>query len=256
VLKFLRRSLVGFVLLLVVLYLAACAYLYFRQRELLYFPQAARGVDATARPLRAPGPRVLVSTREVAGPQAVVYFGGNAEDVAHSMPMLQAAFPGASVYALHYRGYGGSEGAPTEAGLLADALALFDQVHAQHAQVTVIGRSLGSGLAVHLGSLRPAAKLVLVTPYDSIVGIAAGQYPLFPVSLLVKDRYESILYAPRVHAPTHIIAAGDDRLIPRANTDNLLRHFPPGVAHLSVVPGVGHNTISDDPSYPALLSAP
>ena len=256
-LRGLARTALGFAAVAVALYLAACAYLYFQQRQLLYFPQPmAPGGEAAARPLRAQGPRVLVSTREQAGPRAVVYFGGNAEDVSRSLPTLQAAFPRQALYLLHYRGYGGSEGKPTEAALFADALELFDQVHARHAQVTLVGRSLGSGLAVRVASLRPAARLVLVTPYDSIVGVAAEQYPFMPVSLLMADRYESFRYAPAVRAPTHIIAAGQDRIIPRASTEQLLHRFAPGVAHMSVVKGVGHNSISQDPHYLQLLNEP
>jgi pimeloyl-ACP methyl ester carboxylesterase len=250
------KTLLGFAVVALGLYLAACAHLYFQQPHLLYFPQAARGRDAPVLPLRAQGPRVLVSTLESAGPRAVLYFGGNAEDVSRSVPMLAQAFPGQALYLLHYRGYGGSEGRPTEAALLADARELFDQVHARHEQVTVIGRSVGSGVAVHLASERPVARLVLVTPYDSIVGIAAEQYPFMPVSLLMTDRYESFRYAPRVRAPTHIVAAGADRIIPRASTEQLLRRFAPGVARIDVVRGAGHNSISQDPRYLELLSAP
>ena len=255
-LRSLSRTLLGFLAVAMLMYVAACAFLYFQQRHLLYYPQAVRHVDNKARPLRADGPRVLVSTREAAGPRAVVYFGGNAEDVTRALPQLQAAFPGSALYALHYRGYGGSEGSPTEEGLVADAIELFDQAHKQHAQVTVIGRSLGSGLAVHVASLRPAARLVLVTPYDSIVGVAAGMYPYMPVSLLIEDRYESFRYAPKVRAPTQIIAAGDDRVIPRASTEQLYGRFAPGVARMTVLPGTGHNSVSQDSHYLALLSGP
>jgi pimeloyl-ACP methyl ester carboxylesterase len=257
-LRVLSKTLLRFAAVALALYLAACAYLYFEQRQLLYFPQPARGHEAPALPLRAsgPGPRVLVSTRELPGAQAVVYFGGNAEDVSRTVPLLASAFPGQSLYLLHYRGYGGSEGAPTEDGLVADALALFDQVHAAHARVTVVGRSLGSGLAVHVAGERPVARLVLVTPYDSMVGVAAAHYPYIPVSLLVEDRYESFRYAPQVRAPTRIIAADDDRVVPRASTEQLRQRFAPGVATMVVLPGVGHNTISQHPRYLQLLSAP
>jgi pimeloyl-ACP methyl ester carboxylesterase len=255
--KLLRRSALAFAGLAAALYLAACAFLYSQQRQLLYYPtQLPPGAQAQTRTLRATGPRVLVSTRELPGARAVVYFGGNGEEVSRTLPLLQAAFPDRALYLLHYRGYSGSEGAPSEDGLVADAFELFDQVHARHAQVTVIGRSLGSGLAVHVASERPAAQLVLVTPYDSIVGIAAEQYPFMPVSLLMRDRYESFLYAPKVRAPTHIIAAGRDEIIPRASTAQLLGRFAPGIAHMTLVDGVGHNSISSDAHYLSLLSAP
>jgi pimeloyl-ACP methyl ester carboxylesterase len=76
------------------------------------------------------------------------------------------------LYLLHYPGYGGAAGRPSETALVADALALFDQVAARHPRVTVIGRSLGSGVAIQVASARPVERLVLVTPYDSLMEIA------------------------------------------------------------------------------------
>jgi hypothetical protein len=252
-----RRVAWAALLLAATLYLALCAYLYTHQQALLYFPQALPpGAGAHVRPLRAGGPRILVSTRETAGDEAIVYFGGNGEIVANRLPEFAAAFPRDALYLLHYRGYAGSAGEPGEAALVADALALFDLAHARHRRVTVVGRSLGSGLAVHVASLRPVARLVLVTPYDSIVGVAAGQYPYVPVSLLLRDRYESWRYAPRVRAPTRILLAGRDEVIPRQNSEQLYARFRPGVATMTVFPGAGHNSISADPRYLPLFVAP
>jgi uncharacterized protein len=101
--------------------------------------------------------------------------------------MLAAAFPDRSLYAMNYRGYGGSSGKPSETGLIADALVLFDRVHADHPHIVVIGRSLGSGIAVHIASVRPIERLVLVTPYDSLLKIAASQFRYFPLSWLMLD---------------------------------------------------------------------
>lgn len=84
---------------------------------------------------------------------------------------------------------------PSEVALVADALALFDRVYAEHPHVVVGGRSLGSGVAVHVASLRPVARLVLVTPYDSLYGIAARQFPYVPVRWLLWDTFESWRYA-------------------------------------------------------------
>ena len=236
-------------------YLGFCIGLYARQRKILYVPTppSADGVARTL-PLRAHGPRVLVSVREMPGP-AIVYYGGNAEDVTQNLPRFEAAFPKHALYLLHYRGYAGSEGEPTEADLYHDALDLYDYARRHHREVVVIGRSLGSGLAVRVASVRRAARLVLVTPYDSMVGIAAGRYPWAPVSLLLKDRYESYRYAPRVRAPTRIILAEGDETIPRESTEQLLRRFAPGVARMAVLPGT-HSTVTSDPRYLPLFLAP
>ena len=239
----------------VTIYLALCGVLFFSQRSLLYFPPPAAGGDGTAAwVLPTAAARVLVSTRPKDGPGAMIYFGGNAEDVSVSLPEFAAGFPDRAVYLLHYRGYSGSSGSPSEKALFADALTLFDAVHAQHPDVCVVGRSLGSGIAVYVASLRPLARLVLVTPYDSIQELAVEQYPYFPVRWLLLDKYESSRYAPQVKAPTLIVAAEHDEVIPRASTEALRSRFPSGLASFAVVAGTGHNDISGSPEYMRLLA--
>lgn len=249
------RTLITLVLAAAGLYALACAGLYLVQRSLIYYPQPRRfGANNSLITVQVPDAILNVSARQLQSHQAVIYFGGNAEDVSASLPSLAAAFPGHALYLLHYRGYGGSSGKPSEAALFADALALFDHVQAQHPDITVIGRSLGSGAAVHLASARPVKRLVLVTPYDSIAELAAQQFPMFPVRWLLTDKFESFRYAPQVTAPTLIIAAEEDEVIPPPSTRLLATRFAPGVARSVTIQGVGHNTISDDPSYAALLS--
>ncbi|MDT4868549.1 hypothetical protein FQZ97_1035210 [compost metagenome] len=118
-----------------------------------------------------------------------------------------------------------------------------------------MGRSLGAAVAVRLASQRPASRLVLITPFDSLLAFATRQFPYLPVKWLLKDRFESTSYAPRIKVPTLLVAAGQDEIIPRASTEALYRHFPPGVARLEVIPGQGHNTISESPAYLPLLRA-
>lgn len=235
-------------------YLALCAALFVFQRSLIYYPQPRSVADgAQTITLRTDEPRVLVTARSHDGPKALVYFGGNAEDVSYSLPGLASAFPDHAIYLLHYRGYGGSAGKPSEAALVADALALFDKVHRAHPDIVVVGRSLGSGVAVQLASERAVSRLVLVTPYDSIADLAAGQFPYLPVHWLLQDKFESWKYAQKVVAPTLLIAAEHDEVIPRASSAQLYSRFRSGVASFKVVPGTGHNTISDSPEYLPLL---
>lgn len=234
-------------------YLGLCGLLFVFQRSLIYFPQPGSGKRGTAIILPASDARVLVSTIPADGPRAIVYFGGNAEDVFLSIPDLSAAFPNYAIYLMHYRGYGGSSGTPSEKRLFADALTLFDEVYSKHPNVEVVGRSLGSGIAVYVASMRPVARLVLVTPYDSLTEVAAFHYPYVPVRWLLLDKYESWRFASHVTAPTSIIAAEHDEVIPRANTELLQTRFRSGLVSFTVVPGAGHNTISGSRDYIPLL---
>lgn len=236
-------------------YAGLCAALYFFQRSLLYFPQpAAVRTPVMAVGQGSDGVEVVASVREHAGPDAVIYFGGNAEDVSQSLAPLAEAYPAHAIYLLHYRGYGGSGGSPSEAALTHDALTLFDQVHTAHPRVIVIGRSLGSGVATWLASQRPVAQLVLVTPYDSLQEIAAARFAVFPVRWLLKDRFESGRHVAQVRAPALLMAAEHDEVIPRASTEQLFARFAKGQAELHVLPRTSHNTISGHPVYWQLLS--
>lgn len=244
------RTLMSLVALIVAVYLVLCAALFFFQRSLIYFPQPNAVTSADSQlTLSMPDAQVSVITRERVGPRALIYFGGNAEDVSHNLPEFAEAFPEYAVYLLNYRGFGGSGGSASEAAIAEDALALFDQVYASHPQVSLIGRSLGSGVAVRLASQRPVQNLILVTPYNSLEEIAARQYPWVPVKWLLKDRFESGKYAAHIRVPTLLLAASDDEVIPRASTQRLLENFPQGVAVLRVVPDSGHNSISDRAQY-------
>ena len=236
------------------IYLALCVALLVFQRSLLYFPQpSSLGGRDTTIALPVADAKVVASVRPRVGRDAVIYFGGNGEDVTGSVAGLMDAFPQHGLYLLHYRGYGGSTGTPSEAAIVADALALFDEARREHPNVVVVGRSLGSGVAVRVASLRPVARVVLVTPYDSIQEIAATRFALFPVRWLLRDKFESWKYAPAVTAPTLLLAAEHDEVIPRASTDLLLSRFKPGVASMKVVGSAGHNSISEHTDYAALL---
>jgi uncharacterized protein len=236
------------------IYIALCLALFLAQRSFIYYPQPkSAGDDTPTLTLKVDGERVLIATRPRDGSDALIYFGGNAEDVSRSLPTLADAFPDRSLYAMNYRGYGGSTGKPSETALIADALALFDRVHADHPHITLIGRSLGSGIAVHIASERAVERLALVTPYDSLLNIAATQFRYFPLHWLMLDKFESWRYAPKITVPTQLIAAQNDEVIPSASTKSLYDHFRPSLATLTVIPAVGHNTISESAEYIPLL---
>ncbi|MBC7455626.1 MAG: alpha/beta fold hydrolase [Massilia sp.] len=250
------RALATMLLVATVLYALVCLGIYVDQRKRIYYP-APRATAAESMQLAVDGATLVVTTRALEAPAALIYFGGNAEDVSGSLQTLAQAFPGHALYLLHYRGYGGSTGEPTEANLFADARALFDKAHARHRNVVLIGRSLGSGVAMHLASERPVARMVLVTPYDSLADIAAHYFPWLPIRLLMKDKFDSWRYVPKVGVPVTVIMAEHDEIIPRANSERLLARFAPGQARAIVIPGAGHNDLSAHPAYvPALRSVP
>lgn len=177
---------------------------------------------------------------------ALIYFGGNAQDVSRLIPLFSKAFPDRPVYLVNYRGYGGSSGSPSEAALLHDAVTVFDFVGKRHADVAVIGQSLGSGVAVFLATVRKIARLVLITPYDSIETVAKNSFPQFPVSLLLKDKFMSSARADHVHSPTLILLAEHDEVIPRASSEALIASFRRLQPVVEVLQGTTHNSACAD----------
>jgi hypothetical protein len=233
-------------------YLGICALLFFAQRSLLYFPVSGPQPPGAQRlDLPVDGATVHVWSRPLAGPDALIYFGGNAEDVGQNFAAFAAALPRHALYLANYRGYGGSTGVPTEQALFDDALAVFDHVRARHASIAVAGRSLGSGVAVHLARERPVSRLVLITPYDSIANVAAGIYPFLPVRWLMRDKFDSVGRIGEVRAPILVVVAERDEVIPRARTEALVRKLPAGQARVEIVRGATHN----DLEYEGLLGA-
>jgi len=226
-------------------YAGLCLVFVVFQRSFIYMPTPVTAAHAAAFPLEVPGATVRISSRPHDGPRALVYFGGNAEDVAYTVPELAQLFSDRAVYGMHYRGYSGSSGRPAEAALRSDARALFEMVHDRHSDVIVVGRSLGSSLAIQLAAEEPVSRLVLITPFESILSIARRVAPFLPMSLMLRDKYESWRYAPRVTCPTLILAASHDELVPMRDTEKLLAAFQPGVATMRVVDGADHNSVSD-----------
>lgn len=248
------RKFMTFLVVVVFAYAAFCMALFAFQRSLIYFPQP-REIKTPQSTMILPveDAELVVTIRPRVGPKAIVYFGGNAEDVSLNLPSFDKAFPDHALYLLHYRSYGGSSGTPSEEAIQQDALTLFDKVRAEHSDIAVIGRSLGTGVAVRLSSQRSVSRLILVTPYDSLQEIAADQFPYAPVKWLLRDKFDSGKYASRITIPTAIVAAEHDEVIPSSSTKKLFERFGKGVASMKVIPATGHNTISNSSEYLAAI---
>jgi uncharacterized protein len=250
------RALLGTLVAAVLVYVALCVLVFAMQRRMLYFPPPGPP-PADAVEIATDAGTALLSVRRRDSRDAVLYLGGNAEPVAYGIEQWSAAFPDRAIYALHYPGYSGRPGSPSEAALTADVLALHDRLQREHRRIAVVGRSLGSLLAVRLAAERPTVeRLVLITPFDSVEALASRFYAWLPVRWLLLDRYRADQHAPRVSVPTLLIAASADDIAPPSHARALLQAFAPGVARLEVIDGAGHNDISLRPGFWQLLEPP
>ena len=188
---------------------------------------------------------------ERSGSPVVLYFGGNAEDVlyaAESARELHAR----RLLVICYRGYGGSQGKPSQAALYQDGLAVYDWAVRQPGvapeDLVVFGRSLGSSVATYLAAHRPVRAAILVTPFDSMTEVAGRHYPIFPIRLLIRNPFPSTEHARRAHVPVLVIAGGRDDIIPAEHAERLLQAWA-GPKEMHLLAGAGHNDIEGDPEY-------
>lgn len=237
------------VLLIVLLvYLGMGLYLYLMQRSFIYFPVAETAAVSNTRFFRNEGHRIKVSILNEDSKKAIIYFGGNAENVEYNSQEFSENLSEYAVYLVNYRGYGGSSGTPTEEAIYADALSVHDDVTRNYESISIIGRSLGSAVATYVASKRPIDSLVLITPFDSVQSVAQSQFPIYPMGLLLKDKHDSYNRAKDIQARTLIIAAELDRIIKMPHTKRLLEGFDSKV-DFHVIQGADHNNIASSPSY-------
>jgi len=227
-------------------YAVACASMFFRQREILY--RAPRQHDSPDLPVEVvplcdQGPALMGWIDNPGQAQAVVYFGGSSEKVELRRASMAAAFPEHTRYFVPYRGFAPNHGLKSEEpGIKADALRTFDCVARGHVSVDVIGRSLGTGMAIHVAAHKDVRRLVLITPYDSIIEVASSRFRWLPVRRLLKDKFESWRDALKVTAPTLTILAETDPVTPHRCWENLQKHLKAPLEAI-VVPGTDHTTI-------------
>ncbi|SQH76019.1 conserved protein of unknown function, containing alpha/beta-Hydrolases domain [Shewanella benthica] len=250
-------------ILVIVTYVGLGVMLYLMQRSFIYFPTGAVEHRFDTVTFENDGVSTTSILLNKGQDKAIIYFGGNAENVAFTAPEFEQAFESElsepespySVYLVNYRGYGGGMGSPSEAALLSDALAMYDSLVLTHESVFVIGRSLGSGVASYIASERPLKKLVLVTPFDSIQSIAQKQFPFYPMSILLKDKFNSLGRAGNIYADTLVLVAEDDRVVRRIHTDKLIHSLVNRAPEVVFIDGAGHNDISQYPRYYQSISA-
>jgi hypothetical protein len=249
-----------------VVWLAQDALIFYRQP----LPESRRGEIARrypaveeVRPAAEDGTRLHGWLVKAQGPAPlVIYFGGNAEEVSWMLDAVgdpvRGATPGIGWLLVNYRGYGLSEGSPSEAALVADALVLFDFAAKHPAvdsqRIVAFGRSLGSGVAVPLAAQRPVRAVVLVAPFDSLVALAKRYYPFLPVDWMLKHRFDSLALAPGLRQALLCFIAERDEVIPPVHSERLYEAWG-GPKRKVALQGAGHNeTDGADGFWPTLAA--
>ena len=249
------KDMVSVVAVLIIAYSAVCFSFFTFQRQMIYYPTPEVNVPGVAQVVLDTGDvRLKIWTLNPDKREAIIYFGGNAENVAHNIDDFRVMFSERTVYLVNYRGYGGSSGSPEEEGFQRDALFIYDHFSKKHNSVSVMGRSIGGAVATYLASKRDIKKLVLVTPFDSAVNIGKKFYPFFPIDLILQERLDAAGLASEITVPTLIVAAADDEIISSESTDNLLKAFTNTEAEFVLLSDSGHNTVHLHPDYKKIIA--
>ncbi len=195
---------------------------------------------------------VRIKGRDPARP-IILGFGGNAWNAEAMALFLHQIVPDHDVVTFHYRGYAPSTGRPSARALMADAVAVHDLIAPDASGVIAVGFSIGSGVAAHLAAERDIARVVLVTPFDSLSAVARQLYPFAPVGLLFRHEMNAQAALARSRAEIRLILATRDDVIPPARAEALVTALPhPEVTRINA----GHNSIYDHPEFaPALRAA-
>jgi len=253
------RRLMEWILLLVVLFVGVCALAWLNQEQMIFYPQPV--ASTTHLPERMTPLEVVaadgthlrgwLATGTVAPAPALIYFGGNAEEV--SWTVVDPRWPREwTLVGVNYRGYGASEGRPGERELIADGLSIYDALarrdDVDRRRIVVFGRSLGTAVAAHVAAERPVAGAILASPYDSLVAVGRFHYPWLPVSLLLRHRFEVLADAKRDHMPMLAIVGESDSIIPPRRSRALFDAWA-GDKKWLLVPGAGHNDLGSDATF-------
>jgi fermentation-respiration switch protein FrsA (DUF1100 family) len=220
-----------------VAYIAAVVAVRLAERSLVYQP-GARRVDV-------PSPALALAQRTVtfqtpdsaslaawivpaanAGPDApwVLISHGNYGNIGYGgRPQFYAWFRdlGVNLFAYDYRGFGASDGVPSETGVYRDAMAAYryltDTLHVPPSRIILFGHSLGTGVTIELARHVPAAGLIVEDAYTSVVNRGQEAFPLLPIKLIARSRFASIDKVGEIRLPKLFLHARNDRTIPIAH---------------------------------------
>jgi fermentation-respiration switch protein FrsA (DUF1100 family) len=182
---------------------------------------------------------------EPGAPMTILWFHGNAGNLEDRRGMFRRlrALP-ASVLAVDYRGYGRSEGKPSEAGLHLDARAAWDWLAARTppGKIVILGKSLGSGPACDLAAQVPCGGLVVQSAFTSAPDMAWRVLPLFPARWFMRTKFDNLSKVPRISCPKLFIHSRDDEIIPFTMGEKLYAAAREPKEH-AWFDGAGHNDL-------------
>ena len=244
--------------IVLLIYLGLAALIYFKQTSLVFLPEMDRDYRANPADIGLPFTQLSLATsddedldgwfvpadakRRTRG--LVIFFHGNAGNIAHRLDYLRMFHDmDLATLIVDYRGYGKSSGSPSEQGTYLDADTAW--LHATKVlgfpadRIVLFGESLGGGVAAQLATKQRPAALVLASTFTSVPDMGADLYPLLPIRLLARIRYDSLARLPALACPLLVIHSRNDDIIPFAHGRRLFEAARPPKQFLEIEGG--HN---------------
>jgi len=251
--KLLRRIAIALLVLVVVAYIGAVAYMYFNQRALQY--DAKGEITALADTALADAEDIAVPSGDGTihgwyqaprqGMPVIVYYKGNSGSFSKEHERYeQFVADGYGFVAFDYRGFPASPGVISQQGILDDATVMFDWAAAKGFPIVIWGRSLGSGPSTYVASVRDAEALLLETPFLSALTVAWERYPFLPVGLVMQDQFPVNEWILDVAEPVLVAHGTGDVTIGVSNGERLYA-LAPNKDELWIEPGAGHSDLWD-----------
>ena len=218
---------ISFFTAIILIYLLIIAFMYFNQRNLLYHPSENNytndTIEFTFEEVSIPTPTGIkikgwFHKKDLNQKKTLVFFHGNAGDLSnriHKLNLIKNFDINFLIVA--YRGFSGNEGKPTEKGLYEDAKSTLNWLSKKKItddKIIIYGESLGTGVSIEVTQNKRYAGLILESPFTSMVDAAKFYYPYLPVSLILKDKYESLKKLKNIKIPILVIHGKKDRIVP------------------------------------------
>jgi len=224
------------IIFLFFLFIVYAVYLYFNQSKYVYFPTS----DIVATPSdsglfyedlmlkTSDGIKISAWYIHAENPKAtLLFFHGNGGNISYRIEFIEVFYSlNISTFIIDYRGYGKSEGSPTEKGTYLDSEAAWDYLvnekNTDPSSIVIYGKSLGGPIAARLAEKHNPAALILDSTFTSTKDIAVKLYPFLPVKKFLKFEYDTVRYLKGIDCPVLIIHSIDDSYIPFSHAEKLL----------------------------------
>tara|TARA_B100001057_G_C22731805_1_gene904102 strand:+ start:230 stop:1036 length:807 start_codon:yes stop_codon:yes gene_type:complete len=212
-------------LILLIIYISVVVFLFFYQRKLLYHPSENNYLDETQlnhkiekKYIQSNDKLVSWYFKKNSKFKTILFFHGNAGKLDNRVYKLnELSKLDLNYLIVAYRGFSGNTGKPTESGLYEDAnfaKIWLNKNGVKDKDIIVYGESLGTAVAVDLGSRFKFSGIILESPFTSMLELAQKYYPIFPVKLILKDKYESRKKVNDIKSPVLVMHGKKDKIVP------------------------------------------